>query len=121
MAIEAIGAIGPAPLETLGAPVAASEGVNFGDVVARGLSNADGAVQTADQQLRGMAAGQEIAPHDLMISLEEARMHLTLLAEVRNKLVEGYQELRYPHVFKVPGSSARALRRAGCASVLASV
>ncbi|MEA9566664.1 MULTISPECIES: flagellar hook-basal body complex protein FliE [Xanthomonas] len=93
MAIEAIGAIGPAPLETLGAPVAATEGVNFGDVVARGLSNADGAVQTADQQLRAMAAGQEIAPHDLMISLEEARMHLTLLAEVRNKLVEGYQEL----------------------------
>ncbi|WP_269078436.1 flagellar hook-basal body complex protein FliE [Xanthomonas arboricola] len=50
-------------------------------------------MQTADQQLRAMAAGQEVAPHDLMISLEEARMHLTLLSEVRNKLVEGYQEL----------------------------
>ncbi|WP_434990883.1 flagellar hook-basal body complex protein FliE [Xanthomonas melonis] len=93
MAIEAIGAIGPAQVETLGAPAAATEGVNFADVVARGISGADSAIQTADQQMRAMAAGQEVAPHDLMISLEEARMHLTLLAEVRNKLVEGYQEL----------------------------
>ncbi|PPU39718.1 flagellar hook-basal body complex protein FliE [Xanthomonas arboricola] len=93
MTIAAIGAIGPAQMEALGAPVAATGGVNFGDVVARGISGADSAIQTADQQLRAMAAGQEVAPHDLMISLEEARMHLTLLAEVRNKLVEGYQEL----------------------------
>ncbi|QBG97558.1 flagellar hook-basal body complex protein FliE [Xanthomonas oryzae] len=93
MAIEAIGAIGSAQIEALGAPVAATGGANFGDVVARGVSGADSAIQTADQQMRAMAAGQEVAPHDLMISLEEARMHLTLLAEVRNKLVEGYQEL----------------------------
>ncbi|MBB3804636.1 flagellar hook-basal body complex protein FliE [Xanthomonas arboricola] len=93
MAIEAIGAISPAPVEAIGAPAAATGGVNFGDVVARGISSADSAIQTADQQIRSMAAGQEVAPHDLMISLEDARMHLTLLAEVRNKLVEGYQEL----------------------------
>ncbi|CAD2251814.1 flagellar hook-basal body complex protein FliE [Xanthomonas arboricola] len=93
MTIAAIGAIGPAQMEALGAPMVATDGVNFGDVVARGISGADSAIQTADQQLRAMAAGQEVAPHDLMISLEEARMHLTLLSEVRNKLVEGYQEL----------------------------
>ncbi|WOB51115.1 flagellar hook-basal body complex protein FliE [Xanthomonas hydrangeae] len=93
MTIEAIGTIAPAQVEILGAPVTATEGVNFGDVIARGVSSADSAIQTADQQMRAMAAGHEIAPHDLMISLEEARMHLTLLAEVRNKLVEGYQEL----------------------------
>ncbi len=43
--------------------------------------------------VRAVAAGQDVATHDVMISLEQARMQLTLLSEVRNRVVEAYQEL----------------------------
>lgn len=66
---------------------------DFGPALAGGLGAVDAALQKADQQVRLLAAGQEVAPHDVMISLEEARMHLMLLSEVRNRVVEAYQEL----------------------------
>lgn len=77
------------------APMATSalQPADFGRVVEQGMAKVDQALGTADQNVRELAAGHDIAPHDLMISLEEARMHLMLFSEVRNRLVEGYQEL----------------------------
>lgn len=66
---------------------------DFGRIVEQGMAKVDQALGAADQNVRELAAGHDIAPHDLMISLEEARMHLMLFSEVRNRLVEGYQEL----------------------------
>lgn len=92
MTIEAISAIGTASMaevtETSSLPRA-----DFNAVVGQGVGAVDEALKTADQQVRILASGQEIAPHDVMISLEEARMHLMLLSEVRNRVVEAYQEL----------------------------
>jgi flagellar hook-basal body complex protein FliE len=92
MSIEAISAVGMA------SPVEVAESVtppraDFNAVVGQGVGAVDEALKVADQQVRILASGQEIAPHDVMISLEEARMHLMLLAEVRNRVVEAYQEL----------------------------
>ncbi|WP_032114222.1 flagellar hook-basal body complex protein FliE [Candidatus Paracaedibacter symbiosus] len=92
MGIEAIHAI------TAGVPVEQGSGAavarsDFGAVVAAGLGSVDASLKSADQQVRLLASGQEVAPHDVMISLEEARMHLMLLSEVRNRVVEAYQDL----------------------------
>ncbi|WP_433851532.1 flagellar hook-basal body complex protein FliE [Stenotrophomonas nitritireducens] len=93
MGIETIGALGAG----LGAAeVQASTRIahaDFSSAVGLGLKGVDEALRGADQTVRAAAAGQEIATHDVMISLEEARMRLMLLAEVRNRLVEAYQEL----------------------------
>ena len=43
--------------------------------------------------MRQAAAGENVAPHTLMIAMEEAQMSLMLTVEVRNKVVEAYQEL----------------------------
>ena len=61
--------------------------------IERGLASTNQALQAADQNVRLLASGQEIATHDVMISLEDARMQLMLLSEVRNRMVEAYQEL----------------------------
>ncbi|WP_267126379.1 flagellar hook-basal body complex protein FliE [Xanthomonas sacchari] len=71
----------------------AMQPADFGRIVEQGMAKVDQALGAADQNVRELAAGHDIAPHDLMISLEEARMHLMLFSEVRNRLVEGYQEL----------------------------
>ncbi|PZQ34117.1 MAG: flagellar hook-basal body complex protein FliE [Stenotrophomonas acidaminiphila] len=89
--IEAVGISDVLPMrETVTTPPAR---IDFGAVVSQGVGSVDNALSVADQQVRVLAAGQEIAPHEVMISLEEARMKLMLLSEVRNRLVEAYQEL----------------------------
>jgi flagellar hook-basal body complex protein FliE len=95
-AIAALGAVGhtlpvaptfaTAPANQLTAPAFMERVVeNLGDVNVR--------LQRADQLLRQAAAGENIAPHTLMIAMEEAQMSLMLTVEVRNRVVEAYQEL----------------------------
>ena len=95
MAIEAIGALAAA----LGAPqaqatsTASGTPADFGRLLGEGIGKLDTGLKAADAQLRAMAAGEDVAVHDVMISMEEARMGLMFMVEVRNKAVEAYQEL----------------------------
>lgn len=95
MTIEAIGAIGAAAID---APRTTSigthaTGTDFATMLGDGVAGADASLKAADAQLRALAAGEDIPLHDVMISMEKARIDLTLIAEVRNRIVEGYQEL----------------------------
>lgn len=47
----------------------------------------------AGRNVRGMLAGEEIPLHRVMIASEEASVSFQLMVEVRNKLLEAYQEL----------------------------
>lgn len=68
-------------------------GADFMSLVGDGLARADGSLKAADSQLRRLAAGEDVPLHDVMISMERARLDLMLVVEVRNRLVEAYQEL----------------------------
>ncbi|MEO0575457.1 MAG: flagellar hook-basal body complex protein FliE [Pseudomonadota bacterium] len=58
------------------------------------LERIDESTQAAVQNLEAVAAGDDgVHLHELMMSLETARLELQLAVEVRNRLVEGYQEL----------------------------
>jgi len=47
---------------------------------------------SADMQ-KSYMAGQQVEYHDLMIAMEKASTSLQLTMQVRNKLLEGYQEI----------------------------
>lgn len=70
-----------------------SSGMDFASMIGDGLSRVDQSLRAADGQIRSLAAGENIPLHDVMISMERARMDLMLVVEVRNRLVEAYQEL----------------------------
>lgn len=94
MSIDAIAALSAAAMPA--APVSAparTEGVDFATILEGGLARTDAGLKAADQNLRAMAAGEALPPHEVMISMEEARMNLMLMVEVRNRVVEAYQEL----------------------------
>lgn len=93
MALDAIAAISGALAPTQSPPTTSTVGTDFRNVLDAGLAQVDQGLKAADHQVRALAAGAEIAPHEVMISMEQARMHLTLLVEVRNRVVEAYQEL----------------------------
>lgn len=69
------------------------QGSDFLSWVGHGLSQVDASLRAADRQVLAMAAGESVSVHDVMIAMEQARLDLTLMAEVRNRLVETYQEL----------------------------
>jgi flagellar hook-basal body complex protein FliE len=43
--------------------------------------------------MRDLAAGKPVELHEVMISLEKARLSVQTFVQVRNKLVESYQDL----------------------------
>lgn len=59
---------------------------NFLQDVNHSLTNSDVMIQQA-------ALGESIPAHDLMLSIEQAKFNLELTIELRNRLVESYQEV----------------------------
>jgi flagellar hook-basal body complex protein FliE len=70
-----------------------ASGLDFASMIGQGLERVDQSLRAADDQVRSLAAGENVPLHEVMISMERARMDLMLVVEVRNRLVEAYQEL----------------------------
>ncbi len=97
--------IPPADLKTIGpAEGAPSEvgplvapSVPAGDSFGRLLGNLVGEVNSqqaaAGDAVRGLMSGQNVSLHQAMIAMQEANLSFQLMVEVRNKLLESYQEL----------------------------
>src|SRR5262245_57238889 len=47
----------------------------------------------AGQAVQGLLSGQNVSLHQTMITMEEASVSFQLMVEVRNKMLESYQEL----------------------------
>ena len=73
------------------APVAPAPG--FGAMVADGIEAVNATMVRADGEVRMAALGAGPSLHEVMIHLEEARLSFQLLAQVRNRLLDAYQEV----------------------------
>lgn len=93
MSIEPIVAV-TANLET--PSVANSElrtPIDFGSLVGQPLQSLNDSLQRADAAAMSFALGEPVPVHEMMISIEQARMAMQIAVEVRNRSVEAYQEL----------------------------
>jgi len=68
-------------------------GQDFGTWLTSAVGRVNQQLVQADQGLRELAAGETQNLHQVMISLEEARLGVQLLVQVRNRLLEAYQEV----------------------------
>ncbi len=66
---------------------------SFSDTLKQLISDVNDLQLKADEQMRLMAAGQAENLHDVMIAVEKAGISFELLMEIRNKVLEAYQEL----------------------------
>jgi len=57
------------------------------------LENVNTKLVNADQAVQQLASGQTDNLHQVMISLEQARLSFDLLLQVRNKVLDAYQEI----------------------------
>ena len=94
MTVEAIAAIGAiAAPETLAPAASAAQGGGFGAWFTQELGQVNQTLAVAEQDVRQLAAGQVENMHQVMIHLEEAKLSFQLLAQVRNHLLDAYQEV----------------------------
>ena len=69
------------------------KGPPFGATMAEALDRVDLAQKSADAHVEAFVAGETENVHEVMISMNQAELHFQMLTEVRNKLLEGYQEI----------------------------
>ncbi|MCE0460996.1 flagellar hook-basal body complex protein FliE [Pseudomonas uvaldensis] len=93
-------AIAPIALTTdLSAPSAlvdgptGAQGTDFVGLLKSGATQLSAQTGQASELLSAYALGENIAPHDLVMAMEQAKLSLQLAVEVRNRLVDAYQEL----------------------------
>jgi flagellar hook-basal body complex protein FliE len=96
--IESVAAIaaaqtGPASDTTPAAASGTSASGTFSALMQQGLTELNGNVGAAETALAELAAGRPVQLHEVMIDLERARMSVQTFIQVRNKLIESYQEL----------------------------
>ena len=69
-----------------------NNGVDFGKFFKDALDSVNDSQLKADENDKKVITG-EIDVQDAMISAEEARIQMELVMQIRNKLVESYQEI----------------------------
>lgn len=97
MAIDDIGQVGQIGFGALSPKVneASTEEAlkSFGDVFKGALNDVNISQLNADESVARLAAGDAIDTHDVAIAVEKANLSLQLAIQVRNKIVEAYQEV----------------------------
>lgn len=70
-----------------------AQGVGFNEWIGQQVSSTNTRLVQADDGIRKLALGEADNLHQVMIDLEKAKLSFELIVQVRNKLLESYQEL----------------------------
>jgi flagellar hook-basal body complex protein FliE len=92
-AITAIGGLGGIVEPTGVKQPGAAGGAGFENWLAQQLVVTNEKLVEADQGVRRLALGEAENLHQVMIALEEAKLRFDLVVQVRNRLVEAYQDV----------------------------
>jgi flagellar hook-basal body complex protein FliE len=66
---------------------------SFGNMLEEGLAQVNRQLMVSQSDLQQLAIGDAQNLHQIMIRLEESRISFQLLMQVRNRLLESYQEV----------------------------
>src|SRR6185312_14722901 len=82
---------------TIGQPSEVTPGQSssdsFGNVLGKLISDVNDKQNAATAAVNGLQSGQAVPLHHAVIAMEEANVSFQLMVEVRNKLLDSYQEM----------------------------
>lgn len=98
---EALGALGslarddlaPSDFANAAGRASAPAGVSFGQMVTEGVAQVDATLKAGELGLQRLATGDVQNLHQVMIQMEESRLSFQLMMQVRNRLLEAYQDV----------------------------
>jgi flagellar hook-basal body complex protein FliE len=80
-----------------GVPAAGGAGpegkASFGEVLKDSLAQVNSLQHEADAAIQSLATGGTATLHDTMLAVQKAELSFRLMMQVRNKIVEAYQEV----------------------------
>lgn len=90
-----IESIAPISFESIGVDFSPRNVVtpSFFERIQSEVESVNNALVAAEGQLKDLAAGKQNNLHHVMLSMEEARLSFQLLVQVRNKVLDAYQDL----------------------------
>jgi flagellar hook-basal body complex protein FliE len=94
MSASGIQPVSSLPASSPGDGGAAKSGGGFGDLLRSVLDDANRAQVESDRALESLSRGEGTDVHDVMLALTRADLSFRLLVEVRDRLVEAYQEVQ---------------------------
>ena len=68
-------------------------GEKFSDVLSKFIEDVSDLQNQADKSIEKLAAGEVADVHQVMKAVEEANIALELMLEIRNRIVDAYQEI----------------------------
>jgi flagellar hook-basal body complex protein FliE len=68
-------------------------GDSFATMLGRMVSDINAQQNIATQTVNALQSGQKVPLHQAVLSMEEANVSFQLMVEVRNRLLEAYQEI----------------------------
>jgi flagellar hook-basal body complex protein FliE len=72
---------------------AASEASPFRNILLEGLDQVNSMQQAADAAVEQLVTGGDVNPAEVLTTLQKADMSFKLMLQIRNKLVQAYQEV----------------------------
>lgn len=75
------------------ASAASPSGPGFDNLLGGFINEVSQKQTAASDAISGMLSGKNVSLHQAMISMEEANVSFQMMVEVRNKLLDSYQEL----------------------------
>jgi flagellar hook-basal body complex protein FliE len=90
MNVDNISAV--AGINSLDTSIAATP-ASFSEQLLAEIAIANNKLVSAEGALQDVAAGKASNIHHVMLALEDAKLSFQLLVQVRNKLLEGYQDI----------------------------
>jgi flagellar hook-basal body complex protein FliE len=84
---------GPASAGPAASSSPAASGPSFRDSLVDAIRQANELQLQADEMSRALAAGQAAELHQVMLAAEKANLSLQFTLQVRNKVIEAYQEI----------------------------
>ena len=72
---------------------AIGRGAGFEGVLADSIANVQGLQDDVRSKVRGLALGENVELHDVLIASSKSEVAFNLLLEVRNKLVDAWEKL----------------------------
>jgi len=71
----------------------AQQGKSFADTLTEAVDHVNQLQKVADKKMEDLATGKAKSIPDVMIAAEKADVALKLMVQVRNKIIEAYQEI----------------------------
>ena len=69
-------------------------GQSFKDLLIEGIQQVNSMQQDADQAVQQLMTGGDVDPSSVLTSIQKADMSFRMMMQIRNKLMQAYQEIK---------------------------